>query len=417
MNDFDVEKYFTTIGVGLPKSEAVFVKRGRKRFGKTFDEMMFVIEARAHGSIEDPYEIKNSSLDLSLYVAEYSSSAIWRAFAQWLIGEERPTPQSVLDLGCESGVLTCLLASMWPASKVVGVDRSEAAIVAARELAVRLKLENVTFERIDGPEFLTGQLSKFSLITAILSMHEILQLPNGRKPFHWEEPYCSLEQIRLTSVDEPAIALLKQVRGALTPGGQFLSLDRSPTSATTWWYAQCLEKAGLSVSIRRSYKVEAKAAFGTQKLPIIVTERTCEARKKINPDEILSLMSFRELSELAIVFEENVADLFVRGLGYTEVMFEAAAKYFDNSGVHTLRLLRTTTFLVRHDFTNHGYVRASVLPLVALSDAIAECQSIARDLEDNAKVTASITDAGKALLKRFDYPPVPSPAASPLTVR
>jgi SAM-dependent methyltransferase len=335
---------------------------------------------------------------------------MWRAFAQWLVSEKLPTPQSVLDLGCESGVLTCLLASMWPTSKVVGVDRSEVAIIAARELAARLKLENVTFERIDGAQFLTPLLTKFSVITAILSMHEILQRPTTRKPFHWEEPYCSLEEIRLTSVDEPAIALLKQVGSALTPGGLFISLDRSPTPATTWWYAQCLQEAGLSISIRRSYKVDAKATFRTEKFPIMVTERTCEGQKKINSDEILSLMSFRELSELAIVFEESVADLFVRGLGYTEVMFEATAKYIDNSGVHTVRLLRTATFLVRHDFTNHGYVRASVLPLVALGDAIAECELIARDLKDDAIVTTSITEVGEALLKRFDY----SPAASPL---
>ena len=198
---------------------------------------------------------------------------------------------------------------MWPTSKVVGVDCSEVAIIAARELAARLKLENVTFERIDGPQFLTPLLTKFSLITAILSMHEILQRPTTRKPFHWEEPYCSLEEIRLTGVDEPAIALLKQVGSALTPGGLFISLDRSPTPATTWWYAQCLQEAGLSVSFRRSYKVDAKTAFGTEKFPIMVTERTCEGQKKINPDEILSLVSFRELSELAIVFEGDVAKI------------------------------------------------------------------------------------------------------------
>jgi SAM-dependent methyltransferase len=413
MCDFDVEKYFTTIGVGLPKSEAVFVKNGRKRFGRTFDQMVRVIEARADGSIEDPYEIKNSSLDLSLYAGEYYTSAIWRAFAQWLIREELPNPQSVLDLGCENGILTCLLASIWPGSKVVVIDRSEAAVVAARELAARLRLENVTFEKIDGLQFLTREVNKFSVITTTPSMHEILQLPNGREPFHWDEPYSSLEDVRLTSIDEPAIAVLEQVRNALAPSGLFISLDRSPTSATTWWYVQCLQEAGLSVSIRRSYKITAKARFGTEKLPIIVAERACEGGKKITPGEVLSLMSFQELAELAVVFEDDVADIFARGLGSTEVMFEATAEYEDDSGIRTLRLLRTATFLILHDFTNHGYVKASLAPLVALGDVIAQCQSIARDLEDNAIVTASITDAGKALLQRFGYSPVPSPAAAP----
>jgi SAM-dependent methyltransferase len=413
MIEFDVEKYFARIGVGLPKSEAVFVKKGRKRFGQTFDQIIRVIADRSNGvAVENPYEIKNSSLDLSLYVGEYFSSAIWRAFAQWLIHEELPTVQSVLDLGCENGVLTCLLASMWPASTVVGVDCSEAAIGAARELAARLKLENVTFEKIDGLQFLARQVDKFSIITATLSMHEMLQF----SPFRMEGPYSSLEQIRLTSIDEPAIALLKQVGSALTASGLLISLDRSPTTATTWRYVQCLQNAGLSVSIRHSSKINAKMPHGTEKLPVMVAEKGGEAPKKISPDEVLSLMSIEELPQLEIAFNDDVADVFVRGLGHTEVMFEATAKYFDGSGVHTLRLLRTRTFLVFHDFTNHGYVAASVAPLVRLGDAIARCRSIARDLEDNAEVTASITDAGKALLQRFGYSSVPSPASSPLTV-
>ena len=370
-----------------------------------------MIAARSGGIIESPYEIKNSSIDLSLYVGEQFNSGIWRAFASWLVGEELPIPRTVLDIGCENGILTCLLASMSPASKVIGIDCVEAAILAARELAARLKLENVTFEKIDARQFLTKHMGNFSIITAILSMHEILKFPGGRTPFHWEEPYWSLEQVRLTSIDHPVVAFLEQVRSALTPSGLFISLDRSPSSATTWWYAQCLQEAGVRISFRRSSRVDAKTTYGAEKFPIIVAERTSKVPTQVNPDDILSLMSLEALSELRVVFENDVEDLFIRGLGHTEVMFEANAAYINNSGIRRLRLLRTATFLVLHDFTDHGYVKASLAPVVRLGDVIAECQSIALDLEGVAKVTASITDAGRVTLERFDYPPLPPPAA------
>jgi cyclopropane fatty-acyl-phospholipid synthase-like methyltransferase len=53
----------------------------------------------------------------------------------------------VLDLGCENGVLTCFYAILWPDEKVFGVKRSQAAVSAARELAKRLGLANVSFEQ------------------------------------------------------------------------------------------------------------------------------------------------------------------------------------------------------------------------------------------------------------------------------
>src|SRR5262245_10436750 len=60
-----VEDYFKSIGVRRPRSDAVYVMQGRKRFGKLFEELTFIIGARANGAAIDPYELKNSSLELS----------------------------------------------------------------------------------------------------------------------------------------------------------------------------------------------------------------------------------------------------------------------------------------------------------------------------------------------------------------
>jgi hypothetical protein len=46
--------------------------------GKTFEQLLFIVAQRESGVEIDPYEVKNSSLDLSLYVGEYHASGMWR---------------------------------------------------------------------------------------------------------------------------------------------------------------------------------------------------------------------------------------------------------------------------------------------------------------------------------------------------
>jgi hypothetical protein len=213
MTERDIEDYFATIGVGHPKSEAVFIRKGRKRFGDTFDKVMSVIVQRGAGNKVNPYDLKNASLDLSLYVGEHYASETWRALAQWFVREQLPAPERVLDLGCENGVVSCLLATLWPQSQILGLDRSGHAISAARELAARLGRKNVTFEQSnDARQFLARNPNTFSMIVASLVMDELLESPNARKRFHWNEPYGELEDIRLSQMDEYAISMLKQLR-------------------------------------------------------------------------------------------------------------------------------------------------------------------------------------------------------------
>lgn len=358
---------------------------------------------RADGTSKaDPYDLKNASLDLSLYVAEQYSSGVWRAFARWLVQEKLPVPQRVLDLGCENGVISCLLASVWPEAQVVAVDRSGPAILAARKLATRLGLKNVTFEEAGARHFLTQNQNTFSIIVATLATHEVLKDPGGREPFQWNEAYVALEDIRLSQKDEYAISVLRQIRSSLTPNGLFISLDRSPTSATTWWYVQCLEEADLRVSLRYSYKIEAQSAYGiVEKFPLTMTTRADEGRRNTSAEEILSLASFPELSALSLTLKEDVADLFLRSLGRTQIMFEAVAKYVDNSGIRTIQLLKTPTILVLHDFTDHGHRTAFVAPLVALPELVGQCQNIVQELKGQAVVSASTTEAGEELLARL----------------
>jgi SAM-dependent methyltransferase len=400
----NVESYFKSIGVGRPKSDAVYVKQGLKKFGKAFEDLTFLIGERANGVGADPYEDKNSSLDLSLYVGEYHVSNVWREFASWLVKENLPTPSEVLDLGCENGVLTCLYAILWPDAKVIGVERSPAAVAAARELAKRLSLGNVSFEQSDARRYLDANVGRFQVITATLVMHEFLAEAGRRKPFTWESEYERIEDITLTGADLHTVETLKAVVRALTTGGILISLDRSPHLASKWWYTQCLEAAGMKVSLARSYVIECSHPSGVERFPLTVARRAREDESKTTPAEIVSLASFRELSALKLSLQADLADAFVRSIGPTEIMFDAVCEYLDGSGIRTIQLLKAPAFLVVHDFTNHGFRTAGIAPLVALPQVLSQCNDLTTELEAHCIVQKSVTEAAILWLSRLDCP-------------
>ena len=83
------------------------------------------------------YEAKNASLDLSLDIASRFDGDFSRKYLKWFLGEGFGAPKSILDIGCESGLLTCFYASVYPDAEVLGIDRCMTAIARAEELQYR----------------------------------------------------------------------------------------------------------------------------------------------------------------------------------------------------------------------------------------------------------------------------------------
>jgi hypothetical protein len=271
-------------------------------------------------------------------------------------------------------------------------------------LAKRLGLGNVSFEQTDARHFLDANPSRFQIILATLVMHEFLIGPVARKPFAWDGEYERIEDVILTDADLHAVETLKVVGAALADGGILISLDRSPHLASKWWYGQCLEEAGMKVSLTRSHSIECQGVSGSEIFPLTVSRSARKGEQRTTPAEIVSLASFRELSALKMHFREDLADAFVRSIGPTEIMFDAVCEYLDGSGIRTIRLLKAPALLVLHDFTNHGYQTASVTPLVGLPEVLSQCLAITSELEAHCTVQKTVTEAAKLWLCRLDCP-------------
>jgi hypothetical protein len=232
-------------------------------------------------------------------------------------------------------------------------------------------------------------------------MHEFLDDRKSRTPFLKDEHLQSIDDVRLTPEDRHAVDSLTPICNALSKTGMLVSLDRSPTVASMWWYTQALEDAGLKVSLSRSFTIEAQSPFGLQKHPLTVA-RPQVAGLRTTPEEILSLATYRQVSEMGLQLKEAVAEIFLRSLAPTESLFEVSADYHDGSGTRYIVLKKTPTLLILHDFTTKGYQEATVAPLVALPEMLAQCSEMAMALEEHCAVTGALTVAGSVWLTRLD---------------
>ena len=104
----------------------------------------------------DFYEFKNSDFVLSMMVSEIFDAAYIRNMCNWLAEHKDILGETILDIGCDCGIITCFIARICPKAQVTGIDRSINAIKNARMLAEKLGISNVCFEVADA-EFYTGQ--------------------------------------------------------------------------------------------------------------------------------------------------------------------------------------------------------------------------------------------------------------------
>jgi len=176
---------------------------------------------------------------------------------EWLIANVQPTPATVLDLGCGSGVIGLSLAVAWPQAQVTLADVSPDALSLARENAATLGLERVRF----------CETSLFSQIT------DRFDLIVANLPYVPEADRASLAPEVL---HDPALALFsgydgldlirvfcQEAKHFLTPDGSIameIGHDQAESTSTL------LRSGGLDV-VRVLTDISGIARFPLAKLP------------------------------------------------------------------------------------------------------------------------------------------------------
>lgn len=153
----NVEEYFKFLNIEAHDgSEYSFIKQLNKHYSfeesvKLAKSFFDLLEFRANNpnsqdsTDDEVYRIINKSYWTSMVFngsMEYGRNIVIGNFFDLHIGEFGET---MIDLGCMNGLLTCYIAAQNPDLHVVGVDKSWHAINVANELKEKLGLKNVEF--------------------------------------------------------------------------------------------------------------------------------------------------------------------------------------------------------------------------------------------------------------------------------
>ena len=173
-----VDAYLDSIALGEPQPYGQFRQLLLDKFPQLAKQFLPILGERSRDSEEtmvSPYVVKNRDLDFSLTIASQFTGSQFRAYLRWFSETVDVKPRTIVDVGCDNGILTCFYASRFPEADVVGVDPHGEAIECATKLALRLNLANVRFHKASLSEFANahGQgLTELITLTMLKDEHE-----------------------------------------------------------------------------------------------------------------------------------------------------------------------------------------------------------------------------------------------------
>ncbi len=335
-----VELFFKKLGIGNSVRPDQFWKLLKKRYGNAADQFGDCIAARERGESVNPYTLKNQSIDFANAVAAQFDSAKLRSVAIWFFQEGfQLKDKKVLEIGCDNGILLCLLAEVFRDTTFIGIDPCEPAIRLAQERATALGLSNVEF-RVGSAE--TESRSEgyghFDFILSVTVFHEILAgglIDNAESIMADSKGYFSIEELdqnfRVPAADIPSLVA---VHSLLLDDGKFVSVDRWGGQSSLLKWIRLNESIGLNCSLGASIILQYKLGSGeSEELPLTVFSK--DSPGPARACDILSFRSYPAFGQnklLHKIEDVRLAEIFYEAMDKQELYFHELV-YRNGSGI------------------------------------------------------------------------------------
>lgn len=217
-----VDNYMKRLDLKYFKNTKDFVTDLMYKTDKEYTaEVANFLNSRALGQNSDNdsfYRLKNKTLAGSLSVSAAFDSGVFRHIGNMLVDNADVLTGTVLDIGCDCGIVTCFMASENPDTKFIGVDKNELAVNNAKELAESLGLTNVEFVTADVYDFTLDE--KVNAVTSFRCLLDIAQKQTKGVSVIGER---GEREARYAEAFSP---LAKSVCNNLSDGGAVISVER-----------------------------------------------------------------------------------------------------------------------------------------------------------------------------------------------
>lgn len=253
MSDLRIKEYLAQVGIRRVHEldtallEAFGQEEGEKHIKKLTELYDRSEERLVYGSKDTAYlrrqeelvDYLNQSLQMSLLAASFYDRVFFRRAMEALLRYEQFFAGDILDMGCGNGILTCFLARIHPDASVTGLDLSQAAVSAARELAGRLRADNVRFACSQAPGQKKYEKSDYhDTVFSCRTVHENVKW----KPLIEEKKEAPL------SMEEQAKryeGYVKELSALVKPRGYLVSIERCEEDDVCAGLVRALAGAGL----------------------------------------------------------------------------------------------------------------------------------------------------------------------------
>lgn len=263
--------YLRQLEIDPPKESKLLYFRFSAKYGETRGRSMLTdLYRKIRESEENPnyltefYEMKNESLDKALLFNGGYQGDNYRQICNWIVDNHDVFGKEILDAGCECGVISCFLGMAFPESHITAVDRSPNAIKAAKELAERLDVHNITFINADIKK-LHGQ--KFDTVFAMRLLQENCDINHIMSSYNMLKAEAENFAENIHDFAETLAALVAE-------DGYLVSAERCDVDPVFLGWMQKLNELGLAVVTECYREMVCEEMENQGRIQVITAKKT-----------------------------------------------------------------------------------------------------------------------------------------------
>jgi SAM-dependent methyltransferase len=293
--------FITSFGYPIADNESDFRRSLNDSLQKTeADEVIRLLNSRADQNEQESidheafYRSKNANLPRSLAISIGFEGDLLIRTCDWISAHPQYIGRTILDQGCDIGLLSLFMAKNFPDKEITGIDTCSEAILLASQLKDRLGLENIQFYTAEDWEKKTGRgkgkkSSEALQYETVFSSRTLQENLDSRRisglafsPF--------VEKVR--KKEKLFVPYARVLHGRCAENGGLLSIERLNQPSARAAYINAMKRAGFD-SAAEIGALDARDLDQHERLGIFCAEKTQDGRdkkKQYDATDLASLM-------------------------------------------------------------------------------------------------------------------------------